>query len=758
MSSETFTVIGTSVPRVGLAEKVRGALRYSADLKLPGMLYGKILRSPHAHARVARIDVSKALAMPGVRAAITHHDAPAERIEHDLAVLDPKVRFVGDEVAAVAAETEHQAEDALRAIAVEYEVLPPVLDPEAALAPGAPSIHAAGNLVPGCPMILERGSAAEGFAQADRIFEASYRTQAHSPAGMETRAALAAWEGDRLTVWKTSRAVHAADRPRLARAFGIPPDQVRVVCPAMGGGFGNKDESRLSFLAALLARKAGHPVRIEYQRDEEFIAGRSRQASRTHLKIGVKRDGTFTAIEQRSLLDGGAYVATGIAVVRRTGQGALYLYACPNARFEGRVAYTTAPPGGSYRGLGAPLGHFALECLVDEMADALGMDPLDFRLRHHVRKEGQPGARKTPPGQLVPDEPVEGGVPFSSNALHECLEQGAARIGWRERRRPTGSATGPVRRGLGLAMCIYRGGHGVESEAEVRITRDGRGLLGIGVVDVGQGSQTVLAQIVAERLGLPADQVDLVMADTAATRFAPMTSGSTTTFAVGGIAMDAAAEAHRKLLERGAGFLELRPDQVECHKGVVRSTADPSRTITVREVMSHMADDIVAVARRKAGSPDYVVNSFSAHFCEVEVEIAAARVRLLRYVAAQDSGRIINPRLAENQVEGAVNQMLGWVFREETVLDPKTGVQLNPNFLEHKCPAIVDYPCIETIFAGEPDPVGPFGAKALGEPPVVPVAAAVANAVRNATGVAIRELPLTPDRVLAALRAAGVRA
>ncbi|MGH7752602.1 MAG: molybdopterin cofactor-binding domain-containing protein, partial [Gemmatimonadales bacterium] len=306
------------------------------------------------------------------------------------------------------------------------------------------------------------------------------------------------WEGDRLTVWKTSRAVHASDKPRLARVLGVAPQNVRVVCTAMGGGFGNKDEGRVSYLAALLARKAGRPVRIEYQRDEEFVAGRSRQSSRTRIRIGVKRNGTFTAVDTRTVHGGGACVATGIAVVRRTGQGPLYLYTCPNARYEGHIAYTNTPPCGSYRGLGAPLGHFALESLVDEIADALQIDPLEFRLRHHVRKEGQPGARKTPPGELIPDEPVEGGVPLSSNALRECLEAGAARIGWRERRRTTGSATGPARRGIGVAMCIYRGGHGVESEAEVRITREGRGQLAIGVVDVGQGSQTVLAQMVAE--------------------------------------------------------------------------------------------------------------------------------------------------------------------------------------------------------------------------------------------------------------------
>ena len=758
MPEDMLTIVGMSVPRVGLADKVRGEIRYTADLKLPGMLYGKVVRSPHAHARIVRIATARAEAMPGVCAVVTHRDAPAVRIDPDLAVLDSVVRYVGDEVAAVAAEREHLAEDALRAIAVEYEALAHVLDPEAALAPGAPAAHPGGNLVAGCPMVLERGDVARGFADAERIFEAVFRTQSHSPAGMEPRAALAAWDGDRLTVWKTSRAVHAVDQPRLARIFGLPPHHVRVVCPAMGGGFGNKDESRISYLAALLARKAGRPVRIEYQRDEEFVAGRSRQASRTHLRIGVRRDGSFAAVEARTLLGGGAYVATGMRVVRRAGQGALYLYQCPNARFEGSAAYTNRPPGGSYRGMGGPLGHFALECLVDEMAEALGTDPLDFRLRHHVRPEGQPGARQTPPGEMLPDEPVEGGIPFSSHGLRDCLEAGAARIGWHERRRPTGSVAGPVRRGIGMAMCIYRGGAGLESEAEVRITREGRGRLALGAVDVGQGADTVLAQMVAEEIGLRLDQVDLIMADTATTRWAPQTSGSTTTFSLGAVARAAAGEARGKLLERGAGLLEVRANQVVCRDGIVMRRDDPAQRIAVREVMAAMADDIVASTRLRHGSTEFIVNSFGAHFAEVEVEIATGRVRLLRYVAAHDSGRIINPRLAENQVQGAVSQFLGWVFREEMVVDPATGATLNANFLEHKCPAIVDFPPIEVLFVGEPDPVGPFGAKALGEPPVTPVAPAVVNAAANATGVRIRELPLTPDRVLAALKAAGVRA
>src|SRR5262245_30750576 len=508
---QELAVVGMAVPRLGLAEKVRGQARYTADLKRPGMLYGRVLRSPHAHARIVHLDTSEAERVSGVHAVLTHRDVPQRRLDADLLPLDPLLRFVGDEVALVAAESEAIAEDALRLIRVEYEVLPAVFDAEEALQPGAPQVHPQGNLVGGTTLVLERGSVAQGFAEAGRVFEGTFHTQMHAPVGMETRAALAEWQGDRLTVWKTSRAVHASDRQTLARILGLPLEHVRVICPNMGGGFGNKDEGRLAVLVALLERRGGGPVRLEYSRAEEFTAGRNRQEARMRLNIGVRSDGSPAAIALNATMNAGAYVASGMNVTRRVGQGALYLYTCANARFEGATVYTNRPAGGSFRGLGAPLGHFALEVLMDQIAAALEIDPLDYRLRYHVTSSGQPGQRLTAAEQLLPDEPVEGGVPFSSNGLRECLLAGAERIGWRQRRQPNGTASGVLRRGLGMAMGIYKGGIGREAEAEVRITPAGRVVVAIGNVDVGQGSTTVLAQIAAETLHVPIACVDMVM-------------------------------------------------------------------------------------------------------------------------------------------------------------------------------------------------------------------------------------------------------
>ena len=425
--------IGVSHPRRDLPEKLTGQAVYTADVRLPGMLHGAILRSPYPHARILAVDASRAAALPGVHAVLTPFDAPDGRVAPDLPILDTKARFVGDEVAAVAAEDEDTARQALRLIDVTYDPLPFVTDPVEAMNPGAPSVHDGGNLVGGKPIALERGDVEEGFAQADRIFEDEFATQSHSGAALEPRAAVAAWDGERLTVWKSSRGIHA-DRLSLSLSLGIPTENVRVVGPHMGAGYGNKDETRLSAITAILAGRAGRPVKVELSREEEFVAGRHRHATTTKLRVGVTNDGTVTAVHATTIMDTGAYLSSGPGVIRRAGQGALYLYRCANARYDGYLVYTNQPSAGSYRALGAPQGHFALESLVDRIAEELGIDPLDFRLKNHVGPEGQPGERVTPLNQVVDTQPVEGGVPFSSNGLRECLERGAAAIGWRERR------------------------------------------------------------------------------------------------------------------------------------------------------------------------------------------------------------------------------------------------------------------------------------------------------------------------------------
>ena len=541
------SVIGQSVPRRDLTGKLTGDAKYAADVQLPGMLAGKILRSPHAHATVVAVDTSAASELPGVHAIVTPFDVPDGNIAPDVAILDTEVRFVGDEVAAVAAEDEFIAQHALELLEVEYAPLPFVTDPRTAIEPDAPPVHEGGNLVGGEPIILERGNVEEGFAEADFILEDSFSTPAHSGAALEPRVAVASWDGDELTVWKSSRGVHQ-DKLLLSLALGIPRDRVRVIGGAMGAGYGNKDETRLSVITAVLAQRAGRPVKIEATREEEIVAGRHRHGTFTSVKMGVKSDGTITAVHAETIMDTGAYLSSGPGVVRRAGQGALYLYRCPNVRYDGYLTYTNTPSGGSYRALGAPQGHFALELIADRAAKAVGMDPVEFRLKNHVGPEGQPGERTTPANEIIDTQPLEGGIPFSSNGLRECIERGAEAFGWNDY---SPSSEENLKRGRGMAILIYRGGPGGRSIARMRFERDGTFTMVSGVMDVGEGSATVLTQIAAETLGVGYDQVTETLGDSALTPDSPITAGSTVTFSAGLAVKQAAEDLRSRLLSSG---------------------------------------------------------------------------------------------------------------------------------------------------------------------------------------------------------------
>ena len=749
--SAPFNVVGRSAPRRELPDKLTGAARYSADITLPGMLHGVIVRSPHPHANIRSVDASEAVALPGVRAVVTPADSPDVRLAPDMPVLDTRVRFAGDEVAAVAADDPDTARRAAALVRVEYETLPFVTDPVAALEPDAPLIHPDGNLAIPEPLSLQRGDVEAGFASADMILEETYHLPTHSATPLEPRAALASWDGDRLTVWKSTRGVHV-DREALAHVLGLDAGQVRVIGPNMGGGYGNKDESRVAVLAAMLSRRAGGPVRIEYSREEEFVAGRTRHGGRINLRIGVTRDGDITAIHGDAILDSGAYQATAPNVARRTGQGMLYLYRCPNVRFDARPVATNKPVSGSYRALGAPQGHFALETLMDRAAESVGMDPLAFRLRNHVPLEGQAGQRLTPLDEIVDGQPVEGGIPFSSNGLEECLRRGAAEFGWHEPFDRTDPADPFIRRGRGVSMMIYRGGVGFDSAAALSLDSDGRVRLTSGVIDVGEGAVTVLCQIAAEALSVAYEDVLPHFADTEDTPNAPITAGSTATFGTGTAVLRAADQLRAGMLQAAAGRLDASTDELTIADGAVFVKGHPDRRITYAELARGAAPETLSgEAALFSGSADYIINSFGAHFCEVEVDTATGRVSVNRYVAAHDSGRIINPRTALNQVEGAISQMLGFALSEELIVDAPTGVTLNGSYLEHKSPTIQDFPNITAIFADVVDPVGPMGAKALGEVPAVGVAPSIANALHDAIGVRFTRLPITPNRVLDAL-------
>ena len=744
--AENLVSVGNSTQRRDLFDKVTGRAEYAADLDLPNTLYARILRSPHAHANIKNIDVTRTASFLGVRSVVTPFNVPSGRISADLQILDRRVRFVGDEVAAVAAEDIFSAEDAMRLIKVDYEILPFSLDTNQALAVGAEPIHEGGNLVNGVPIVEQRGNVEEGFAHADFIVEESFTTPAHSPAPLEPRVAQASWDGNQLTIWKSSRGIHA-DRKSISNALGLDSSKVRIIGPHIGAGYGGKDETRTAVIAAILSIKSGRPVSIELSREEEFLAGRRRHSTKTKVKMGLKNDGTITAIHATTVMDTGAYLSSGPGVVRRAGQGALYLYRCPNVKYDGYLVFTNTPTAGSYRALGAPQGHFALESVAELAAEKLGMSSLEFRLMNHVRLEGQPGERLTPHGEIIDTQPVEGGIPFSSNGLEECLRLGSKAIGWGENR-GNSEIRRDVRRGAGMSMFIYRGGPGGQSRATITVDCQGVYTLQTGVMDVGEGSITVLSQMAAEVLCIRPEDLALNVGDTETTPEASITAGSSVTFSSGLAVKKAAEDLRNKIVSNAAQCWGIEVSK--CSMQGYSVVSESSDSLTIADLISKVGL-LTGKATINPGSTKYVVNSFGAHFAEVEVDTQTGSVKILRYVAAHDSGRIINPRMAANQVRGGISQMLGFTFLENMETDPKTGITLNPSFLEHKSPTILDYPKIEVVFAPIVDPVGPFGAKSLGEPPCIAPAPTIANAIYDAVGVRITDLPITPAKIMSAL-------
>ena len=738
-----FSVIGTSIPRIDLKEKLTGEARYTSDISLPDMLHGKIIRSPHPHASILSVDTSRAKSRLLRGAVLTPFNVGKGHVAPDIPILDTKVRFVGDEVVAIAATNEFEAVQALSLVDIKYDILPFSLDTYDAMSDNSEPIHPGGNLINGAPIIEQRGNISEGFGQADVILERSFSTPGHASASLEPRSVLASWERNHLTVWKSSRGVHV-DRANIAASLNLSLEDITVIGPYMGGGFGGKDETRTASISALLAKRTGKPVKIELSREEEFLAGRRRHATKITARIGVTREGVITAIEATTVMDTGAYLSSGPGVIRRAGQGFLYLYRCPNVRYKGYLVYTNTPSAGSYRALGAPQGHFALESIVDEVAEKIGMDPLDFRMRNHVPREGQPGERVTPVDQIVDTQPVEGGIPFSSNGLSDCLKLGSRAINWNARD-SSKILQSSIKRGMGMSMFIYRGGPGGTAESSVTLDQHGIYEVSVGIMDVGEGSTTVLLQMASEILGTDPGSVSLRVGNTASTPKAGLTAGSTVTFSSGLAVKDAAMKLKRKLLVEAGNLMGEEVQSLSLAGNNVESIS--GSFVSVLDIAS-VVGEIKAYSKVIPGSSDYIINSFGAHFVEVEVDVETGFVEILRYVAVHDSGKIINPQMAENQVRGGISQMLGFTFMEDMEIDPVTGIPVNCSFLEHKSPMILDVPPIEVIFTDIADPIGPFGAKSLGEPPSIGPAPAIANAIYDAVGIRMTEVPITSARIL----------
>lgn len=735
--ADKLSLIGKPVARLDAYAKVTGQAKYAADIQLPGMLYARVLRSPYPHARIIKIDTSEAEALPGVKAIITHENASivwssgdrSENAKSKRYLFNNPVRFVGDPVAAVAAANRRIAEDALHLIKVEYELLPFVLEAEEALKPGAPEVRPGGNLLEGKPLLFERGDVEKGFAQADLIYEDTYVSKHINNAQLEPRASVAMWEGDHLTVWASTQGISNC-RLDLARDLKIPLSNVRVICKFMGGGFGAKNQCHdFDLMAALLAKKTGRPVKLEYTRGEDFIGVHGRWPTVQHYKIGVKRDGTVTAIYTRAFSGMGAY-----AKGRGGLMGARELYRCPNVKTEIYRAYTNAPCSGNFRAPSGPQGIFGVESAMDQIAHELGIDPVEFRLKNHI---------------LMWD----GATPLSSSGLAECIREGARQIGWREKWHRPGEKTieGSRRHGIGMAIGQWHSGLGL-SAGMVRINTDGSVQVFAGVTDIGTGAKTTMSLIAAEALGVPLEKVSIVSGDTDVTPYSVGESGSRTTTYTGTAIKAAAEEAKRQLLEIAAELLAARPEQLEIKEGKIFVKDAPERLVSFEKAAGKAPEAIYGKAVTNPHHEGVESAAYGAHFAEVEVDVETGQVKVINYVAAHDSGRIINRLTASSQIIGGVTMGMGMALAEELRLDPLTGKPLNPNYHGAKLMTHQDVPKIRPIIVEAIDPYGPYGAKALGEAPIVPSVAAIANAIFNATGARVKELPITPDKILQALK------
>jgi len=763
-------VVGKNVRKVDGLSLACGRPKFTLDMDVPGALVGRILRSPHAHAEIVRIDTSEAEALPGV-VCILHH-GNVERIPYTSAgqgwpepspydnfLFDRKVRFVGDRVAAVAAETEEAAEEALKLIKVEYKVLPAVFSPEEALAEGAPVIHdeedaegiydAQHNVA--AAVDIPVGDIERGFAESDVIVEATCEIPYSQHTPLEPHCTVAYFDEDGRLVIRTSTQVPFHVRRIVARAVGLPMERIRVVKPRIGGGFGTKQEIILEDVAAALALKTGRPVKLSYTREEEFVCARTRHPMRVRVKLGAKRDGTLHAIEMEATSNTGAYGAHSLTVLSNTGSKTLPLYnKAPHLWFHGQAVYTNLPVAGAYRGYGATQGYFALEVAMDELAERLGMDPIELRLKNHIRAgETSPIFEKIGEGREGKPQIVR------SCALEECLKVGAERIGWAEKRGKK-RREGPWVYGVGMSCSMQGSGiTGIDmAAATIVMNENGSFRLLVGATDIGTGSDTILAQIAAEVLGVPVERFFVYSSDTDFTPFDVGAYASSTTYVSGTAVLKAAEEVRRQILEVAAGMLEEPPQDLELAGEQVVSKKT-GKSVTLSEV-GHRATYVVdqhQIAATASFVPPESPPPFAAFFAEVAVDTETGLVRVEKFVAAVDCGVAIHPKLAEGQMEGAVVQGIGHALTEELRFSPK-GRCVNANLFDYKIPCALDVPDIDVVLVPSEEPSGPMGAKSIAEVGINGPLPAISNAIYDAVGVRLRRAPFTPERVLSALQAA----
>jgi xanthine dehydrogenase YagR molybdenum-binding subunit len=699
----TPDLLGQRVQRLDGPAKATGRAKYTYDQQRPGMLHARIVRSPHAHARVRAIDMAAAERAPGVRAVIALLD---------LSKPDgAKAMYQGDEVAAVAADTENQARDAARLVKVDYEVLPHLATVDQSMRPEAPAVFPRGNMTQGS--VEEDGNLDAGFASAAHIVEASYSTQVETHSCLETHGCVVEWDGDKLTAWVSTQAVQAT-KEGTAKALDIPQTNVHVITEYMGGGFGSKLGPDYEVqVAARLARQAGRPVKLMLDRKEEHLGTGNRPSAYAKVRAGATTDGKLAAIDAESWGTGGA------------GQGAGFplpypVYVWPSRRRRHRDVYINAGPQRAMRAPGHPQGSFITEVLMDELADKVGIDPLEFRLKN-----------------LPPEAP---------NAMWgKYFPMGAEKVGWRRRHKTGDPAPGPIKRGLGCAANRWGGGGSPQTRAHVEIHPDGGALIRVGTQDIGTGTRTVLALVLAETFGLKPSAVQVEIGDSNYP-FAPGSGGSVTIGSVSPVTRIAAEQALAQLFEKVAASLAVDPATLVAHAGRVSVKDEPSKGLAWKAACRLLGTAPIAVDSQWEKGLSSVGTS-GVQFADVEVDVETGVTRVKKIVCIQDAGLIIDRLTAESQCFGGITMGIGFALFEHRMLDRNTALMVNPNLEWYLLPGPSDMPEIDVTLVDQPE----RGVIGLGEPPTISTAAAIANAVANATGARVRDLPITPARVLAAL-------
>ncbi len=749
-------ILGKGFPRLDAVEKVTGAAQYTVDLQMPGMLVGMILRSPVAHAKIKSIDVSKAEALKGVYAVITSKDVPLNKFAFfqwgaDKTILTTdKVRYVGDEVAAVCAVDKDTAARAIELIKVEYEVLPAVYDAEQAMKPDAPLLHEAESNV--C-FEVDRvvGDLDKAFEECDYVCEDRFVTDKQCHCCLEVHNCVVKWDhSGRLTVWTNAQAPHT-QRQEIARILGIPQKDVRIIGSYMGGGFGSKLVMDMKVpIAAILSKKTGRPVRIQNTRSEEFTTGKTRYGYTMYVKTGAKKDGQLWARQIKVFADCGAYQDKGPATLNFSSMMFAAHYNIPNVRYDAKLIYTNKQMGTAFRGFGNTQITFACETQLDTLAAKIGMDPLEFRLKN----ANQPG------------QTTVTGAEITTCGMTECMNAAAKASSWSEKRNQKRL------RGIGMANVVHTAQGGryyayAATDSFIKISDDGMVTLITPGAELGQGIHSAMAQIVGEELGIEPTEIRVIGNDTDLTPYDLGSWGSRGTFVCGNAALAAAKEAKKEIVGIVSDMLELPPEiiRLEDGKAIAEGPGIPEKSVTMAEIMDYTMN------RRKAPisvrgqwadkmDPNWDVKeqwtknvrswAFGTQVAEVEVDEETGEVKILKFVSAIETGTTVNQIMAEGQIEGPVAQGIGFTFNEKQVLDE--GRVVNDGFLDYKIMCTEDIPEIETILVETGDPLGPFGAKGIGEAGLVSTAPAIANAIYNACGVLCHELPITREFIFNSLK------